>query len=267
MTSMPGNDPVAARAGRWASPFGALSYRVYSEGAVGEPVLLLHAVGGSSALWQHVVPAIAAARCVVVPDLLGHGESGDPNRQLTISDHADILAALLSELSIARCAVGGCSMGALIALELAAQYPKRVSALMCNGCPGWHLESQRMARFKTMAARAGPDGKPNLDTIGGTAKQSSPVVAARRRQDLDRTGEWFFSSWWAIAAFDPISRLRRIACPVRIVMGASDYYLPTAYTLLDGLADAQLQVLPGVGHLSPFDDPAAVAGAINDVAP
>lgn len=125
-----------------------------------------------------------------------------------------------------------------------------------------------MARFKLMAARAGPDGKPDADLkLGGTAKPSSPEVAARRRQDLSRCGEWFFSSWWAIAAFDPISRLPRIACPVRIIMGETDYHLATAYTLVEGLSGAQLQVLPGVGHLSPFDDPAAIAAAINDVAP
>lgn len=265
---MPENDSNSVTAGRWPNPLGELSYQLYAAGAAREPVLLLHAVGGSSALWHQVVPLIRDSRMVVVPDLLGHGDSSNPIRQLTISDHAELLGDLLASLSIARYAVAGCSMGALIALELAAQYPSRVSALVCNGCPGWHLESQRMARFKMMAARAGPDGKPNPDLkLGGTTKPSSPEVAARRRQDLIRCGEWFFSSWWAIAAFDPISRLRRITCPVRIIMGENDYHLPTAYSLVDGLSDAQLHVLAGVGHLSPFDDPAAIAAAINDLAP
>lgn len=265
---MPGNDSVSVLApGRWEHPLGELSYQVFARGGDREPVLLLHAVGGSSALWQQVVPLIVDRRTVVVPDLLGHGDSGNPIRQLTISDHAEMIADLLSKLSIARCAVAGCSMGALIALELAAQYPTRVSTLICNGCPGWHLESQRMARFKMMAARAGPDGKPDPDSLGGTAKPSSVAIVARRRKDLIRCGEWFFSSWWAIAAFDPITRLHRITCPVRIIMGEQDFHLPTAYALVEGLREARLQILPGVGHLSPFDDPAAIADAINDVAP
>lgn len=251
---------------RWHSGYGEISYQRYENGQAGTPpLLLLHAVGGSGHLWDGVLTDLrpSAGRDIVVPDLLGHGSSSDPSREFSLPDHADTMAGLMAALGFTRFAVAGTSMGALIALDLAARYPSRVSSLVLNGCPGWHLESQRMARFTTMAAKVGADGLPRTDApLGGTTTTPAEATAERRRADLARCGRWFISSWWAIAAFDPIARLARLECPVHVVMGDGDFHLATSHTLVDGVARGRMTVLPGAGHLSPFDDPKGVAAAI-----
>lgn len=250
----------------WSGALGQVSYQTYAHGSDGgTPLLLLHAVGTSSHLWEEVLPSLLPAtdRTIVVPDLLGHGRSGDPCRDLTLPDHADAMAGLMEQLGFERFAVAGTSMGALIALDLAARCPDRVSALTLNGCPGWHLESQRMARFTQMASKLDRAGLPRPDApLGGTVTQQAPATIDRRRRDLLRCGRWFISSWWAIAAFDPIARLDTIRCPPHVVMGEHDFHLATSYALVQGQAIGRMTVLPGAGHLSPFDDPRAVATAI-----
>jgi 3-oxoadipate enol-lactonase len=244
---------------RWTGGLGELSYA--TAGDAGRPtVVLLHAVGTSSHMWDEVVPLLAPHAHVLAIDLLGHGCSGDPVRELTIPDHADAVAGLITHLGLGRTTLVGTSLGALIALDLTARHGGLVSSLLLNGCPGWHLESQRTARLMSIAARLGPAGIPAADfPLLGTATPPTETVAAQRRADLQRCGRGFLSSWWAIAAFDPISRLSRITCPTHVVMGETDFHLATSYTLVDGVAGAQMTVIPGAGHLTPFDKPAEIA--------
>ena len=244
---------------RWTGRLGELAWT--DEGDPGHrPVALLHAVGSSGHMWDGVRPLLADRTRVLTVDLLGHGESGDPAREMTVPDHADEVAGLLEHVGLGPVTLMGCSLGALIALDLTARHPALVASLILNGCPGWHRESQRTARLVSLAARVGPSGVPGADfPLLGTATPPSDVVAKQRRADLQRNGRWFLSSWWAIAAFDPIARLGRITCPTQVVMGDADFHLATSCTLVEGIPGARLTVLPGVGHLSPFDDPESLA--------
>lgn len=258
---MPGSD---GKPSTLSTLLGDLAYR---DGDGELPVLLLHAVGGSSHLWEGVVAALAPRVRAVAPDFLGHGRSGLPARPLTIPDHADLCVELLDALDLDRVVVAGTSMGALVGLELAARHPSRVHALVANGCPGWHLESQRMERFVTLAGKVGRDGLPRPDSeLGGTVRPPSDADVARRRADLLACGPWFLSSLWAVAAYDPTSRLERITCPSLVLMGDADPHLATSSTLVGGIRDARLQVVPDAGHLTPFDAPRAVADAVTRIA-
>ncbi|WP_344600731.1 alpha/beta hydrolase [Sporichthya brevicatena] len=250
--------------GSWTAGLGELSYR--REGDPARPsVVLIHAVGTSTHLWDGVIPILAAEVDVVAIDLLGHGASSDPRRDLTIPEHADAVAGLVEHLGIDPVTLTGCSLGALIALDVAARRPGLVSSLVLNGCPGWHLESQRTERLISIAERLGPSGRPGPDFgLAGTARPPSAEVAARRMEDLQRCGRWFLSSWWAMAAFDPVPRLEHIRCPTHLAMGESDFHLATSSTLTEGISDVRLSVIPGAGHLTPFDDARAIARLVLD---
>jgi pimeloyl-ACP methyl ester carboxylesterase len=69
---------------------------------------------------------------VVTPDLLGHGASSRP-RDMTLysmRQFADQVAALLDHLGLEQAVVGGTSLGANVALELACHRPERVRAMV-----------------------------------------------------------------------------------------------------------------------------------------
>jgi pimeloyl-ACP methyl ester carboxylesterase len=151
----------------------------------------------------------------------------------------------------------------LISIELAANHRRHVSALIANGAPGWTRESQRMARLATVSALTDADGLPRPGIVpGGTTRPASDSEVAERIEDFQKTGRWFMSTMWAIASFDPIARLPKIACPTLILMGRADYHMPTSYNLADGIDDARLVVIEGAGHLTPYDDPDGVLSAI-----
>lgn len=104
----------------------------------GEPVVLLHGFCTCSFLWRHVGPRLAIDACSAFAiDLLGYGESDrPPDAAYGIAAQVDYVAHAMTALRVARAAVVGIDVGALVALRLALLRPDRVAALAMIG-PNW----------------------------------------------------------------------------------------------------------------------------------
>src|SRR5687768_10934531 len=93
----------------------------------GPAVLLLHSTVCDRRMWDPQVPALTAAGYRVVRcDLPGHGDTPVPTGRF---DEAADIAALLTDLGITRAALVGSSGGGRVALDIAARWPERVTAL------------------------------------------------------------------------------------------------------------------------------------------
>ena len=70
----------------------------------------------------------------------------------------------------------------------------------------------------------------------------------------------------ALPAHDVRERLREISVPTLVLVGELDEETPLAYaqTLAEGIAGAELHVIPAAGHLTPFEAPLEVASMIGD---
>jgi pimeloyl-ACP methyl ester carboxylesterase len=224
------------------------------------PIVLLHSLGTSSRLWERTIPVLrAAGRTVVTLDFYGHGRSADPNWVPSIIDHGDAVEHVLDALHVDRYHLAGTSLGGIVGIELASRPDSRVDAVVLNGTPGWHLESQRMARLRGLSLRLGPGGLPTADTTpGGTVRPFDDAERQERCADLVRCGPWFLNTMWAIASYDLAARLDRIPMPTLVLMGDGDFHLATSYVLRDGIRRARLAVIENAGHLSPYDAPAEV---------
>ena len=115
---------------RWIEA-GALRLHCLEWGdAAAPPILLVHGNGGNAHWWDPLVPFLAPGWRLVAPDLRGHGESEWPAEPAYgIADCSGDLAALLDQLALDRVAVIAHSMGARIAVWLAAHHPARVRGL------------------------------------------------------------------------------------------------------------------------------------------
>jgi pimeloyl-ACP methyl ester carboxylesterase len=115
---------------------GALHVERYGYG--GEPVILLHGFATCAFLWRHAGPRLAVDGCsAFAVDLLGYGESDrPPDARYGIAQQAEYVAHAMTALRVARAAVVGVDIGALVALRLAWQFPDRVAAVAMIG-PNW----------------------------------------------------------------------------------------------------------------------------------
>jgi len=111
--------------------------------ANGRTVVLLHGKNFYGSYWEGPVRALAAAGYrVVVPDQIGFGKSAKPD---DIDYSFDLLARntaeLLDALKVERAAVVGHSMGGMLAVRFARNYPERTTHLVLENPIG--LEDYR----------------------------------------------------------------------------------------------------------------------------
>ena len=102
----------------------------YLEGGQGEPLLLLHGFGGNKDTFTRVARYLIAHYHVIIPDIIGFGES-DHLLQADYSSAAQVerLRELSQALNLKKLHLGGNSMGAQIALQYASRYPTEIDSL------------------------------------------------------------------------------------------------------------------------------------------
>jgi pimeloyl-ACP methyl ester carboxylesterase len=116
-------------AGRLILDDGELTYHRRGEGP---PVVLLHAGGLGSAMWDRQFDLLTRDHTVVRYDARGHGESSPVTGPYS---HHEDLRDLLDGLGLDRPALVGLSLGARTAIDFAVAHPDRVADLVLVG-PG-----------------------------------------------------------------------------------------------------------------------------------
>ena len=113
----------------------------------GEPVLLIHGLGGSSlGEWYLVGPKLAASHRLILIDHRSHGMSRDFLSRYEVDDLADDLAGALDEIGVESVTAVGYSMGGAIAQSLAHRHPQKVSRLVLIATFAVHPTAHRLAR-------------------------------------------------------------------------------------------------------------------------
>jgi len=105
-------------------------------------IVLLHGKNFYGSYWGNTINALAAQGYrVIVPDQIGFGKSSKPDIAYSFDLLAANTAALLDELKIPKAAIIGHSMGGMLAVRFARNYPTRTSQLVLENPIG--LEDYR----------------------------------------------------------------------------------------------------------------------------
>jgi pimeloyl-ACP methyl ester carboxylesterase len=107
-----------------------IRYRSYGEGK--RAIVLVHGLLMNRRMFARLAPALAErGNRVICVDLLGHGLSDRPEdlRLYSMPLFARQVSALIDHLELDSAVVGGTSLGANVALELATREPDRVRGL------------------------------------------------------------------------------------------------------------------------------------------
>ena len=124
---------IALSGRRIERPWGRM--RVWEAGT-GEPLLIIHGLGGSGRYFDRLAARASDRFRVVAPDLAGFGTSDKPDIEYARAAHLDDLDAVAEELELDRPTVAaGHSLGGLFAALWAARHPARVRALCAMSAP------------------------------------------------------------------------------------------------------------------------------------
>ncbi|MCF3960091.1 bifunctional 3-oxoadipate enol-lactonase/4-carboxymuconolactone decarboxylase PcaDC [Streptomyces fuscigenes] len=239
-----------------------LQYRV--DGPKDAPTLVLGpSLGTTWHMWDRQVPELAKQWCVVRFDLPGHG--GAPAVPAgSVPELAQRLLDTLDGLGVQRFGYAGCALGAAVGAELALRRPDRIASLALTAAsPRFGTADEFRQRGVIVRAnglepmaRSAPE---RWFTAGFAAAQPAIVEWAVQ---MVRTTEpaCYIAACEALAAFDIRAELGRITVPTLVLVGAEDQVTgpAEARTLVAGIPDARLALVPGASHLAPVEQPAAV---------
>lgn len=257
----------------------------YRRAGSGPTVVLLHGIPGQGRAWDHVRSALGRRFDVVVPDLIGFGDSDRPPKP-TIDDvgptaQASHVAALLDELGIRQATVVGHDLGAPVSVLLAAARPDLVAAaslLSGNTFPDtpipFPLSLTTAPVIGTPAQRALFSG-PSLALMlrQGTGPGATPPDAAVYLGDRGQRraiAAIFAGALTRLAElYGPVAdALRGLDVPVLVGWGDHDPFFPLAEGERTAAAAAhgRLHVFEGAGHFLPHERPEDVADAVATLA-
>jgi len=111
-----------------------LTYQVVQHREPGKKwLLMLHGIGGSSAIWYKQVPELAKNYNLLLPDLYGHGKTRETLPRYTFEGLSDDLVTLLDHMKIDKAHVAGISLGSILACFTGVYHPSRVESLILGG--------------------------------------------------------------------------------------------------------------------------------------
>ncbi|MBX7078717.1 MAG: alpha/beta hydrolase [Nannocystaceae bacterium] len=253
----------------------------------GEAMLAIHGFPSASWDWHAILPGLTPRFRVIAPDLLGFGWSDKPRSfRYSMLDQADRLEALLAARGVDRVHLLAHDYGDTVAQELLARHEQRAgrglaiaSCVLLNGglFPECHhprpvqrlLATRlgplvaRLSSRRTLArglhAIFGRDTPPSpafVDELWTMLRHADGQLALPRLIDYIRERKQHRARW--------VGALERTRVPLVLIDGAAD---PVSGADMiarwrELLPQAQLVVLPGIGHYPQIEAPDAVLAAM-----
>lgn len=244
-----------------------IQIHVSEQGRGEQAVVFLHYWGGSSRTWRFVSDELSDTYRTFATDHRGWGHSDAPEDRYRIADLADDAQGVIEALGLSRYVLVGHSMGGKVAQLLASRRPHGLEGLVLVAPSP---PSPMALSDKERAALAGAyESRESVGWALDNVLTGTPLTPDRREQVIEdslRGAPQAKAAWPNVAMREDITAdVAAIEVPVLVIAGERDQVdrvETLKVELLPRIAHAQLEILPGIGHLSPLEAPAAIAAAI-----
>jgi pimeloyl-ACP methyl ester carboxylesterase len=254
----------------------ALSVRDEGEGLA---VVLLHGIPGSGASWASVAARLTRRHRVLIPDLIGFGESSRSSDAdvLHAKGQAEALLQGLDALSVHRAVLVGHDFGGPVALALWALSHNRVAGLDLLSTNAFTDTPIPFPLSTTTWPIVGGLARKVLFSSGslrmmlrqGVGKPSvtiDPVAAVGDRDQARAIATIFSASLTRLAElYGPIEQsLSTVSVPAFVAWGDCDpfFSVEQGRRTARAIAGSRFDVFEGAGHFLPEERPAEVAALV-----
>ena len=239
-------------------------FNIVSVGSGEPPLLLIGGWIGSWQLWRQPMELLSAHRRCVAYDHRGAGQTIAATQDLHPEGLVDDVFLLLDALGIDRCWLAGESQGGIIAVMAAVRAPSRFLGLTLIATAPAFAQTAEHDQFAAALER-NPDSVlrrfvdlciPEADSghlkrwLLHILKEAEPGAGVSLVRQMYRA--------------DIRNQLAAVSLPTQIIHGEADRIETPAgaATLARGIRNAELLLLPGVGHVPTITCPEIVAQAM-----
>ena len=228
----------------------------------GATVVCLHGAGGNQGVFDGLFEAVEGEHDLVAFDQPGHGRSGGLDSLGDIHAMARMTRELLALLQIERPVLLGHSMGGMLAIQYALDFPEHLAGLVVSAAPtaleglGDSIENTR----KVTEGKARREFRRELYSPAATRE----AMQKGFMEDIKTDPRAQLGDLIACQAWSGTADVSAIASPTLVVRGTDE--VEAVAKGVDALAaeipGARHVVIPDAGHKLPIEQPAALAQAL-----
>jgi haloalkane dehalogenase len=217
--------------------------------SLGKPwLVLLHQSPSSSAMFDALIPFLRNHFSIIAPDNPGFGNS-DPLAAPSVSAFAECILEVLARHQIEKTFVFGHHTGAALAAYLGAHNPSLCAGIAMCGPPALSPEQRKMlpAMAPVEAPEASGEHFARMWAKLRSKETNAPPELSTRELGLAFSAVSTRQAYQAVADYNFMADLARIACPLFLFAGERDSlveYLPYAAA---GAPDAKLLRIESAG--------------------
>lgn len=251
----------------------AINYEIVGTGH--DRIVFVAGTGLSGRAWRRQVEAFAPTYACLTYDLRGVGETTAPEQDFSVRTLADDLAGLVERLDFRPANFVGLSLGSAIIQELAIVRPDLVRSATLIGTWSSTAREHHIRRWfeaRLMAVEEAPMEVFQAfsfwmwapTTVDGPPERMVNLERELRDVSRPQSAADYARHFRADLSHETRDRLREITCPTLVLYGDEDLITLPAYNqvVASAIPHARCQVLSGVGHLSIFEAPNQIEGAL-----
>jgi pimeloyl-ACP methyl ester carboxylesterase len=191
-------------------------FKIYGDGT---PLIMLHGNTSSSKIFSKMAKALGEKFKVILIDLPGYGKSDRPE-SLPLDfwyENAFVVAGLIKYLGLGKTAILGTGGGAILAINIALEFPDTVLAVIADSFEGESSVGSYVEKLEE-------DRRIAMKIVGGSffwklmnGKDWKKVVEQDTlmiKSHHEKVGRFFHKS------------LEELKCPVLLMGGLKDRYIP-----------------------------------------
>jgi pimeloyl-ACP methyl ester carboxylesterase len=233
----------------------------YEDEGTGTPIVFLHGFTLDRRMWRRQVEFFKNDYRTIAYDSRGHGKSGCPESNYARADRLIDLHYLVEELMLPRFHIVGLSMGGATALGYAIDYPDTLLSLtLVDTAAGGFQPPPKYKDMRDLAMNL------PIEEIKRRWQKSTLFYYANKNPELKKEMSemmdmhcgnlWTDPNRGKYKDRDDVSLSKQIKLPTLIYVGENDkFFIPLAKTLHDNIQGSEIEIIPGVGHMSNMEAP------------